>query len=361
MDETTLIADALAALTPLGFKATLQKGNLRANAREVDAFARIAKGKVQIDVAIEAKRAVTPATLGAILAQTKAQALEHGKPVVLVTDYITPPVADRLREAGQQFIDIAGNAYMEAPGWLIYVVGRKAVQSGVPAHAARGGTPAGLKVLFALLNNAALIARPQREIAIEANVALGAIPGILNDLRDQGHVLVMPGIRRMNANKRLLDEWAMAYARTMRPKTLTAAYNAPTIADWKEWAMEPGAMWWGGEPAAAIMTDYLRPGVLTIYTERLPAKFIHEHRLTKVPNDNRGRLEATVEVRKPFWGTALQQHYDELGLPNTLGQPKRNVPPVLVYADLLATGDARCIETAEVLYDKTIAPILTPR
>lgn len=120
-------------------------------------------------------------------------------------------------------------------------------------------------------------------------------------------------------------------------------------------------MWWGGEPAAAIMTDYLRPGVLTIYTERLPAKFIHEHRLTKVPNDNRGRLEATVEVRKPFWGTALQQHYDELGLPNTLGQPKRNVPPVLVYADLLATGDARCIETAEGLYDKTIAPILTPR
>lgn len=361
MDETTLIADALAALTPLGFKATLQKGNLRANAREVDAFARIAKGKVQIDVAIEAKRTVTPATLGAILAQTKAQALEHGKPVVLVTDHVTPPMADRLREAGQQFIDIAGNAYMEAPGWLIYVVGRKAVQTGAPAHAARGGTPAGLKVLFALLCEPALIDLPQREIAKQANVALGAIPGILNDLRDQGHVLVMPGVRRLIANKRLLDEWAMAYARTVRPKTLNAAYDAPNIADWENWAMDQGAMWWGGEPAAAIMTNYLRPGVLTVYTEKLPARFIHEHRLTKVPNDNRGRLEATVEVRKPFWGKALQQHYDELGLPNTLGQPKRTVPPVLVYADLLATGDARCIETAEALYDKTIAPILTPR
>ncbi|WP_405041606.1 type IV toxin-antitoxin system AbiEi family antitoxin [Polaromonas sp.] len=27
------------------------------------------------------------------------------------------------------------------------------------------------------------------------------------------------------------------------------------------------------------------------------------------------------------------------------------VPPVLVYADLLATGDARCIETAKRLYE----------
>jgi hypothetical protein len=361
MNETNLIADALAALTPLGFKATLQQVEARAKKGRVDAFARIAKDKVQLDVAIEAKRTVTPATLGAILVQTKAQALEHGKPVILVTDHITPPVADRLREAGQQFIDIAGNAYLEAPGWLIYVVGRKAVQTGAPAHAARGGTPAGLKVLFALLCEPALIDLSQREIAKQANVALGAIPNILNDLRDQGHVLVMPGIRRLNTNKRLLDEWAITYARTMRPKMLTAAYNAPTIADWENWVMDQGAMWWGGEPAAAIMTDYLRPGVLTIYTEKLPAKFIHEHRLTKVPNDNRGRLEATVEVRKPFWGTALQQHYDELGRPNMLGQPKQTVPPVLIYADLLATGDARCIETAEILYDKTIAPILTPR
>ncbi|MCA2998429.1 MAG: hypothetical protein ING75_07470 [Rhodocyclaceae bacterium] len=355
MNETNLIADAMAVLTPLGLKATVQKGNLRAKAREVDAFARIAKGKTQIDIAIEAKRTVTPATLGAILAQTKAQTTAHGKPVVLVTDYVTPPMAERLREAGQQFIDIAGNAYLEAPGWLVYVVGRKAVPTGAPAHAAKAGTPAGLKVLFALLCDPELIDRPQRDIALEANVALGAIPSVLNDLRDQGHVLVMPGTRRLNVTKRLLDEWAMAYARIMRPKTLAAAYNAPTIADWKAWAMDPDGMWWGGEPAAAIMTNYLRPGVLTIYTEKLPAKFIHEHRLTKAPNDHRGRVEAMVEIRKPFWGTPLQQQHD------IMAGPAVTVPPVLVYADLLATGDARCIETAEILYAKTIAPIHTPR
>ena len=120
MNETDLIAFALAGLTPLGFNATVQKGNIRATRPEVDAFARIAKGKVQLDVVIEAKRAATPATLGAILAQTKAQALAHGKPVILVTDYVTPPVADRLRAEEQQFIDLAGNAYLEAPGWFVF-------------------------------------------------------------------------------------------------------------------------------------------------------------------------------------------------------------------------------------------------
>ncbi|MBC7624337.1 MAG: hypothetical protein H7232_13215 [Aeromicrobium sp.] len=361
MKDADTIQQALKAFAVFGLTATLQKRETPMKKGGADAFARLAKDNTQIDIALEAKHAVTPATLGAILTQTKAQRLEHGRPVILATRYVTPPMAERLREAGQQFIDIAGNAYLEAPGWLIFVVGRRPAETGVPTHAAKAGTPAGLKVLFALLCDPTLIERPQREIANEANVALGAIPGVLNDLRDQGHVLVMPGIRRLIANKRLLDEWAMAYARTMRPKTLVAAFNAPTIQDWQKWALDPAELRWGGEPAAALLTNHLRPGVLTIYTEKLPARFTHEHRLTKVPNDHRGRLEATVEVRKPFWGAALQLHYDHVGLPNTLGQPKQTVPPVLVYADLLAMGDARCIETAEILYENTIAPHLTAR
>lgn len=30
----------------------------------------------------------------------------------------------------------------------------------------------------------------------------------------------------------------------------------------------------------------------------------------------------------------------------------RTAPPLLVYADLLSTGDQRCIETANIIYDK---------
>ncbi|MBC3833208.1 hypothetical protein H8K33_16990 [Undibacterium amnicola] len=34
------------------------------------------------------------------------------------------------------------------------------------------------------------------------------------------------------------------------------------------------------------------------------------------------------------------------------------VPPLLVYADLMATGDARCIETAKMIYDEHVARLL---
>ena len=344
MNETDLIAFALAGLTPLGFNATVQKGNIRATRPEVDAFARIAKGKVQLDVVIEAKRAATPATLGAILAQTKAQALAHGKPVILVTDYVTPPVADRLRAEQQQFIDLAGNAYLEAPEWFVFVIGRKPVRTGAPIHAAKGATPAGLKVAFALLCDPPLADAPHRTIALAAGVALGAVPGILADMRDTDQLFVVGKVRRLQANKRMLDQWAFAYARTLRLKTLTATYTAPNFGEWKTWMLDPKQMKWGAEPAAALLTGYLRPGVLTLYTEKLPARFIHDKRLTRahVLADT-----ALVEVRKPFWGETL-----------VAGPREDTVPPVLIYADLLATGDARCIETAQKLYDDHLAQFL---
>ena len=344
MNETDLIAAALAGLAPLGFKATLQKGNIRATRPEVDAFARIAKGKAQLDVVIEAKRTATPATLGAILAQTKAQVLAHGKPVILVTDYVTPPVADRLHADQQQFIDLAGNAYLEAPGWFVFVVGRKPERTGAPIHAAKGATPAGLKVAFALLCDPALIDAPYRTIALAAGVALGAVPGILADMRATDQLFVLGKVRRLQANKRMLDQWAFAYARTLRPKTLIATYTTEKFAEWQTWGLDAKHIKWGAEPAAALITGYLRPGVLTLYTEKLLGRFIHDQRLTRahVLADT-----TLVEVRKPFWGKTL-----------VAGPREDTVPPVLIYADLLATGDARCIETAQKLYDDHLAQFL---
>lgn len=344
MDEADLIATALAGLKPLGFKATLQKVNPRAAHLQADALARIANGKEHVDVVIEARRHATPATLGAILAQANAQAMAHGKAVILVTDYVTPPVADLLRGAQQQFIDLAGNAYLEAPGWLVFIVGRKPLRTGAPVHAAKGTTPAGMKVAFALLCDQGLVDMPYRAIAQAAGVALGAVPGILADMRETGQIWVVGKVRRLQANKRMLDHWAMVYARTLRPKTLMATYTTEHFRDWEKWTLDPGQVKWGAEPAAALLTHHLRPGVLTLYTEKLPVKLMIDQRLKPVHTPV---YVALVEVRKPFWGPTL-----------AAGPREDTVPPVLIYADLLATGDARCIETAQKVYDDYLAQFL---
>jgi len=69
-----------------------------------------------------------------------------------------------------------------------------------------------------------------------------------------------------------------------------------------------------------------------------------EQRLTRESHPTNQRY---LELRRPFWGT-LQ-----------IEQPRPDVvPPVLVYADLLATGDGRCLETAQLLYEAHLARLL---
>ena len=277
------------------------------------------------------------ATMGAALMQARQVAAEGGKPTLLAAEYVTPPVADELRAQGQPFADAVGNAWLPAP--LVFITGRKRASKPVPAAAGRADTPVGLKILFALLCDPALADAPHRAIAAAAGVALGGVPAVLQDLQQQGHLLVLGKRRRLDATRRVLDAWAQAYARRLRDKTLHGVYVTPTFDAWAEWPLDPADGLWGGEPAANLLTNYLRPGVLTIYAKRLPPMLMARQRMTRAD----GQSERILEWRKPFWGQ----------LP--AGLRPDVVPPVLVYADLLATGDGRCIETANVLYEQHLA------
>ncbi|MEO8330352.1 MAG: type IV toxin-antitoxin system AbiEi family antitoxin, partial [Candidatus Nanopelagicales bacterium] len=313
---------------------------------EADGWLRVAKDKQHVDYVVEAKRAVVPATLGAVVTQLRQFAAAAKRPPLLVTDYVTPPLAEKLRALDQQFVDGAGNAYLNGPGFLVYVTGRKAENPQGPLRPGRTFTTTGLKVLFALICDARLAAAPYRMIAQAADVALGALPPVLRDLEHQRYLLVAGKNRRLVGTKRLLDDWAFAYARTLRAKVLTATYVAPKFETWPDWELDPNEARWGGEPAANLLVEYLRPGVLTIYARKLTPRLVVEQRLVVA-----GRLaqEGLLEVRRPFWGATLKLD----------GHPK-TVPPALVYADLLAIGDARCIETAQMVYDEFLARLFAP-
>ena len=344
MDEATLIDRATAALEQLNLKVLMMKQPRGVRQFQADAWLRVGKGKAHIDYVVEAKRTVTPTTLGAAVTQLRHAADATGRPALLVTDYLTPPVAERLRDQQQQFADAAGNAYLEGPGLFVYVAGRKLQDKQTAPGAGKAFTTTGLKVLFALICDPALADTPHRAIAAAAGVALGAVPAVLADLQQTGHLLVAEKRRRLNATKRLLDEWALAYARRLRAKTLQATYVAQNIDTWPDWQLDPQQARWGGEPAANLLVRYLKPGVLTIYAEKLPPRLMVEQRMVLAGHLAHERL---VELRKPFWGPGLQME----GRPNT-------VPPALVYADLLATGDGRCIETAQMVYDGYLARLL---
>ena len=189
------------------------------------------------------------------------------------------------------------------------------------------------------------VTEPYRELAAMAGVAHGTVGWVMPHLQQLGFVRNLGGkrgTRRLFDGERLLTQWADAYVRQLRPLTLIGRYYVPAIQGWKDWPLAAHGAQWGGEPAAAKLTDYLRPGELTIYAKHLPGKLAAQQKFHNEPAPGH---TAVVEVRKRFWnfpGEALH--------PDT-------VPPVLVYADLLATGDARCLETAKLVNDGYIAQL----
>jgi hypothetical protein len=315
--------------------------NAPRRADKVDAWLRVSKDKKHVEYAVELKRHVTPQTLGAVVAQLKHQEEVTQQPALLVTAHVTPPMADRLTALNQQFVDAAGNAYLDAPGMFVLITGRKPEKQRTTARPARTFTAAGIKTLFAFLCKPDLAAAPYREIADAANVALGALPDVLAGLQQAGHLHVLGKQRKFIASKRLLDEWAFAYASLLRPRQLVRTVVAPAFDTWREWNLQPDHARWGAEPAAALLTKYLQPGVLTIYVGKGPARLIVEQRLTTAHANDEHHL---IEIRKPFWGQSLV----------ATDRPDI-VPPALIYADLLATGDARCMEAAQMIYGDYLA------
>ena len=340
-NDAALMEDAAAALVRLGLEAVILAQNVRLPRLELDGLMRVGKGDAQITYAVEAKRNLTPATLGAATAQLRLAAEATGHPGLLVTHCLSTPMAERLRAFNQPFADAAGNAYLEGPGLLVYVTGRKLEAEPAMAATSRAFSTSGLKVQFALICDPALADAPLRAIAAAAGVALGGVPAVLADLQRSGALLVQGKKRRLNATRRLLDDWALDYARRLRPKTLLKTYTSPDFDGWESWSIDPTHALWGGEAAARLLVQDLRPGVLTLYAEKMPARPMVEQRMT--PISATLAQQRVIELRRPFWGK----------LPTA--ELPGSVPPALVYADLLATGDSRCLETAEMIYDRYLA------
>ncbi len=334
--EHELLNAAIAAAQAFGINLKVKAINLHVGNKEVDATLTLRVNNRTTQYLVEVKKSLRPATLGAVLLQLQ-QLEQLGGPVMLVTDYVTPQLAETLRERGVAFLDTAGNAYINQPPLLIWVKGQRPAEKLNLAHTGgRAFKPTGLKVVFALLCQPDLVDRPYRDIAPIADVARGTVGWVMADLVEGGFIVTLGEQRRLRNRRRLLDIWVEAYARTLRPKLLLGRYRAPARNWWQAAQVQNYDLQLGAEPAAAELDDYLRPGVATFYGKKVPGKFIADHQLRTDPAGD-------VEIRERFWN--FDYDWDRPAL----------VPPVLIYADLLAAGDARCIEAAERIYEGRLA------
>jgi hypothetical protein len=269
-------------------------------------------------------------------AMIKAQDKVHREPPLLVAPYITRKVAERCRQLHLPFIDTAGNAYLEGPGLLVYIVGNTK-PIGLRQDHFRALNPAGLQIAFALACRPALVQTNYREIAARAGVALGTVGPVMKDLEARGYLRFQKEPdRKLLDPERMVEEWVTHYPVTLRPKLNPRRFRAETERLQQADLMQQNA-YWGGEAAAEKLTRYLKPVQFTIYAREPVAKLIAAGRMRADPTGN-------VEILDAFWNFDPEEDFPDV------------VPPVLAYADLLATHDGRDAEAARMIYEQRIAP-----
>ncbi len=74
---------------------------------------------------------------------------------LLITRYVNPNLADKLFQLGVQFMDTAGNIYLNDPPMLIFVKGEKLPEPEYKLPAGKAFTPAGLRVVCTALQSRA--------------------------------------------------------------------------------------------------------------------------------------------------------------------------------------------------------------
>jgi hypothetical protein len=109
-------------------------------ARRPDALIRVVWQDMEWHFAAEVKTTLTPATLGAAVHQLD----KFPEKPILVTKYVTPQIAERLKEMDIPFIDTAGNAYVNEPPLFIFIKGNKPVLPVRTERPARAFQPTGL-------------------------------------------------------------------------------------------------------------------------------------------------------------------------------------------------------------------------
>lgn len=335
--EAAVFLQAGEAAQHLGLGWEVIESEPAAGARRPDAVVRLSYPGGQMDLLVELRIKPLKEQLVAALGQLG----RDQRHCLLVADYINPKLAEWLRDQGVMFLDAAGNANLQSKGLRVWVTGRRdALRLQAERERRRAFQPSGLKLVFVLLSRPGSVEADYRTLARAAGVALGTVQRVIRDLTEQGYLLRLQGRRRRLVEpKALLDAWVPAYLSTLRPRLLLGRFEAPEIDWWTEIDPRAYGALWGGEPAAAKLTGFLKPGSLTIYADRIPARMITEHGLTLADT---GR----IEFRKKFWRFGAEEDMPDA------------VPLVLVYADLHAVGDSRALETAERVFGKRIDGLL---
>jgi len=267
------------------------------------------------------------------LAKLEELAKEY-HPFIVVAQRIFPKIKEELRNRNIAYLEANGNIYLKEKGMFLWIEANNPIEV-KDKTTNRAFTKTGLKVVYQFLINEEWINYTYRQIAEQTNTGIGNVNNIFTGLKQEGYLLQLNKEHyKLENKKKLLEKWIMEYEKRLKPTLAMGTFRflkEDDFYNWKKLQLQNGKTWWGGEPAGDVITNYLRPEELTIYTIETRGDLMKNYRLVPDINGN-------VKVFKKFW--------ENDAVNNNV------VHPLLAYTDLINKGDRRCTETAQKIYDE---------
>lgn len=279
---------------------------------------------------------------------------DNGKDVetLLISDHVTAGAGEFLREEGISYLDASGNCFLQSGSLLLFVQGQnsksRSRSSSLQTSTSRGEpksirafNSAGLKLIFILLVWEDAIDKTYRDLASLANISRGAVGYVMNDLTELGFIEERKRGRQLRKQEELMDRWATGYTERLRSELSRGRFQflpSRKVTGWQSHLSQTWATKWGGEPGADLLTGNFRPELLTVYTREATSTICRD--LEAAPDP-----EGSIEILDMFWDPVELE--DEK--PGGKGTAE-HVPPLLIYADLIASADQRARRIAKKIW-----------
>lgn len=343
--ETHLLDVCLDRLRQLpGMRVDVLAEKAIANDPMIDLWLQLSSPMARVEYACEIKPKVSQPTLGSVLDQLHRLKKQADLRPLLISSYLTSSVSDRLIQEGFEFLDAAGNMYLNSPAAYVLIQGKRPY--GVPKVAKSILTITSLKLIYALLVHPGLLETNHRDstyrdLAQIAGISLGSVSSAIQNLYDSGYLQRQRrGGYQLDDYSKLLSIWELGYMEKLRPKLFAGTFAMAGHTDFvdisaklKEKAEKEGYLI-GGELGAEIATRYLRPQRATLHVSGDIRELIVSLRL---------KPDAKGEI------TLLRQ----FGQWNQWRESEQTLAsPLLMRAELLVEHDDRLRETATLLLDK---------
>ena len=299
--------------------------NLRA-----DFLLRIDAGKFQVPFVVEIKRSLRSIHQIEMFLNVRGSL---AAPLLVIAETISPAIRTELRNLKVGYMDFGGNLFLPVELFSQVPTAARNQNDGeqMKRRTLSMTSDSIVKLGLMLISDPSGADRPQRMIANELQLSLGAVNNAIHALLTRGLIIQIPGGGiRLRAPHDFIQWWASAYNEGLRrTQELGSFERIPNDPNWWK-GVKVEEIAWGGESAAAQLTNYLTPEMLTIYLYDDSPEIRRQLRL--VPSEN-----GNVLLYRAFWPRSFSRAHEGLA------------PIPVIYADLLASGVDRNIETANMV------------